>query len=187
LRRFLSEINFRSGERRRIVLKSPTHTGRVKVLLEMFPDAKFVHIVRDPFAIFPSTVHLWKTLYAAQGMQKPTLAGLEEHVFRTLIEMYRRFEQDRMLIPAGNFCEMRYETLVADPLGEMQRAYEELGLGGFAEARPALEAFLAGRKGYETNRYAELAPELRAHIAERWRSYAERYGYPLATAAGADG
>ena len=65
--RFLQEINYRSRAPKRIVLKSPPHTGRVKVLLEMFPDAKFVHIVRDPMVIFPSTVHLWKTLYLRKG------------------------------------------------------------------------------------------------------------------------
>lgn len=186
-RRFLAEVDFRAGGRRRIVLKSPPHTGRVKVLLEMFPDAKFVHIVRDPFAVFPSTLHLWKTLYAAQGLQTPTFEGLEEHVLGTLAEMYRRFEQDRVLIPPGNLCEMRYETLIADPLGEMQRAYAELGLVGFAEVRPALEAFLADRKGYETNRYAELAPELRERVVERWRAYAEKYGYSLPAVHADDG
>ena len=47
----------RSG---RIVLKSPTHTARVRTILEVFPDARFVHIVRDPLVLFPSTVRLWK-------------------------------------------------------------------------------------------------------------------------------
>ena len=41
--------------RKRIVLKSPPHTFRVKTLLELFPNARFVHIIRDPHVIFPST------------------------------------------------------------------------------------------------------------------------------------
>ena len=40
--RFLQYIDKRTKQPQRIVLKSPPHTGRVKVLLEMFPDAKFV-------------------------------------------------------------------------------------------------------------------------------------------------
>ena len=59
----------RAAEQRRIVLKSPTHTARVKTLLEVFPDARFVHIVRDPLALFPSTVRLWRTLSQVQGLQ----------------------------------------------------------------------------------------------------------------------
>ena len=56
---------------RRIVLKSPTHTARVRTILEVFPDAKFIHIVRDPLALFPSTVRLWKSLSEVQGFQIP--------------------------------------------------------------------------------------------------------------------
>ena len=40
---------------RPLILKSPGHTCRVKLLLELFPDAKFVHIRRNPFRVFQST------------------------------------------------------------------------------------------------------------------------------------
>ncbi len=175
--RFLCEINYRCKKPQRIVLKSPPHTGRVKALLEMFPDAKFVHIVRDPFVVFPSTVHLWKTLYSSQGMQKPRFEGLDEYVFQNMTQMYECYERDRELIPPGNLCEVRYEKLTADTMSEVERIYSELGLGGFAEARPALEEYLAGTKGYEKNKYRELAPELRQQIADRWAPFIERYGY----------
>src|SRR5687768_6319878 len=39
-------MTFRHGKR--LILKSPTHTARVGVLSEMFPRARFIHIVRDP-------------------------------------------------------------------------------------------------------------------------------------------
>ena len=127
--RFLQYIDKRTSSRKRIVLKSPPHTGRVKVLLEMFPDAKFVHIVRNPFVIFPSTVHLWKTLYSTQGMQKPRSRGVRRVRAGELQRMYERFEIDRESIPAGNFCEVRYETLVTDPIAGIKQVYEKLGLG----------------------------------------------------------
>ncbi|HEY54214.1 MAG TPA: sulfotransferase, partial [Caldilineae bacterium] len=37
------------------VLKSPPHTARIRLLLEMFPDARFVHISRHPHQVFRST------------------------------------------------------------------------------------------------------------------------------------
>src|SRR5262249_13020715 len=67
---FLQRLTFKDP--RRLVLKSPTHTSRIKTLLELFPDARFVHIVRNPYVVFPSTVNLWKTLYETHGFQKPT-------------------------------------------------------------------------------------------------------------------
>ena len=128
--------------------KSPPHTGRVKVLLEMFPDAKFVHIVRDPLVIFPSTVHLWKTLYSSQGMQKPTFDGLEEYVLANLTRMYERFETDRELIPAENFCEIRYEDLVADPVREHPPEFTRSSAWGASTKRcRRLQDFVAGNQG----------------------------------------
>jgi hypothetical protein len=171
---FLKCVTVRNPKR--IVLKSPAHTCRIKVLLEMFPDARFVHIVRDPLVVFPSTVNLWKRLYKDEGFQTPRYEGLEEHVFDTLVRMYDVFERDRGLIPPRHFCEVRYEDLVADPIGQMRRIYEALDLGGFEEARPALEKHMEGQADYKRNRY-EIAPELREEIARRWSAYIAKYGY----------
>ncbi len=46
--------------RRPLVLKSPPHTGRISTLLDVFPNARFIHITRDPMDFIPSTMHLWK-------------------------------------------------------------------------------------------------------------------------------
>ena len=161
---------------RRIVLKSPPHTFRIKVLLEMFPKARFIHIIRNPLVIFPSTINLWKRLYRNDGLQVPTYEGLDEHVFATFTRMYEVFERDRSLIPAGQFCEVRYEDLVAQPIQQMQRVYEELNLGGFEKVRPQMEAYFAKKADYKTNRY-QLPPELAAEISRRWASFFQRYGY----------
>ena len=123
---------------RRIILKSPTHTARVKTLLEVFPDARFVHIVRDPLALFPSTIRLWTTLSQVQGLQTVDdgIPWVERQVLDTFARMYERFEQDRDLIPAGHLAEVRYEELVADPVGQMQSVYEQLNLGGYSKGPP---------------------------------------------------
>lgn len=175
---FLQRLTYK--DRRRLVLKSPPHSCRVKHLLDLFPDARFVHIVRDPYVVFPSTVNLWKSLYRAHGLQRPTFAGLEEHVFRTFLRLYDRLEEGRKLLSPGRFHELRYEDLMRDPIGQMRAVYEQLDLGGFEEARPRLEKYLASTAGYETNRY-QLTPAQRAEIAARWQSVFERYGYPIGT------
>jgi omega-hydroxy-beta-dihydromenaquinone-9 sulfotransferase len=171
---FLKCITLRKPKR--IVLKSPPHTARIRTLSELFPKAKFVHIIRDPYVLFPSTVNLWKRLYRDEGLQMPTYNGLDEHVFKTLTRMYEAFDRDRPLVGAGQFCEVRYEELVASPIAQMRRVYEELQLGDFEAVRPAIENYFAGKKDYKTNRY-EMTPQLHAEITRRWSEYIERYGY----------
>ena len=161
---------------KRIVSKSPPHTCRIKVLLGLFPQARFVHIFRDPYSVFPSTLHLWHRHYRDQGLQTPKYAGLEEQVFDTFNHIYEVFERDRGLIAPGRLSEVSYEALVADPVGQMRRIYEELELGEFDKVLPALEQYVAGQADYKTNRYA-MSPETRAEITRRWSSFIHKYGY----------
>ncbi|MBN2477118.1 MAG: sulfotransferase [Pirellulales bacterium] len=171
---FLKCLTLRDA--RRIVLKSPPHTARIKTLLELFPEARFVHIVRDPHVLFPSTLNLWKRLYRRDGLQKPHYQGLEQHVFETFNRMYEAFEEDRGLLEPRRCCEVRYEDLVADPIGEMRRVYNCLELGQFDQALPGLQEYLASQKDYKTNCY-QISTETKAEIARHWGPFIQRYGY----------
>jgi len=181
LKRFLQAVTFRRPKR--LVLKSPPHTGRIRILQDLFPGARFVHIVRDPYVVFPSTVNLWRTLYEHHGLQVPNYHNVEEDVYHTFLRLYAAVERDRPLVPDGHFHEVKYEDLVRDPVGEMRKLYERLNLGGFDAYLPRLQAYLATLKGYETNKY-NLTPPQRADITRRWAPVIERYGYaPTATIA----
>lgn len=177
-RRFLQMLTFKDP--RRLVLKSPPHTARVPVLLDMFPDARFVHIIRDPYVVFPSTVNLWKALARKHGLQTPRNdVAIREKVFREYRVIYDRLEEAKPLIPAGRFHEVRYETLVKDPVGEMRKVYAGIGLDGFDAYRPRLEAYLARNAGYETNRW-QLPETDRDEVSRRWGDIIERLGYSAA-------
>ena len=52
---FLKKVQFIVP--RPLVLKSPPHTARIRQLLEWFPEAKFVHIRRDPYRVIQSRLH----------------------------------------------------------------------------------------------------------------------------------
>jgi omega-hydroxy-beta-dihydromenaquinone-9 sulfotransferase len=161
---------------RRIVLKSPTHTYRVKVLLDLFPEAQFVHIVRDPYVVFSSTMHLWKALYLNQGFQKPDFVGLEEYVFDNFLQLHKKLNEARPLLNTENFYELRYEDLVQAPVREIRRLYEHLNLGDVELMMPRLNEYLLGSRSYRTNQY-EMPPDLREKIKQRWASIIQRYEY----------
>jgi hypothetical protein len=173
--RLLQEWTYSKGGRR-LVLKSPPHMARLGTLVEMFPDARFIHLLRNPYVIFPSTLHLWRTLTALHSFQRPSWGRLEEQILDTFVRMYDRLEADKPLIAAGRFHELRYEDLVRDPVSRLETLYHELQLGDFAAPRPHVEAYVATLKDYETNRYI-LTPAERTAIARRWGSIIHRYGY----------
>jgi hypothetical protein len=173
-RRFLAALAVRDP--RRPVLKSPPHTARMAVLAEMFPGARFLHLVRDPFVVFPSTKRLWESLHHVQALQIDPGDTNEDYVFRAFEEMYAAFERDRAAIPAGHLHELRYEDLVAEPVGRLEEAYRALDLGGFEEMRPRFEEQARSMQRYRTNTYRH-DPRIVGEISHRWRFFLDRYGY----------
>ena len=171
---FLERLTYKRPGR--LVLKSPTHTFRLPILLEMFPQARFIHMVRNPYVVFTSTIRLWKSLYTWQGYQKPNFEGLEDYVFRTFVQMNRRLDATRGLVDPARFHEIRYEELVQDPIGRMRAIYEQFDLGPFDRVEPAIHSYFDQRKNYRTNRY-ELPPQLHEEISRRWGTWIEKYGY----------
>ena len=171
---FLKRVTYCNPKR--LVLKSPPHTGRIKALLEMFPDARFVHIVRDPLVLYASTMRLWRSLSAVQSLQLASDERWEEFVFECMERMYGALERQQPAVDPSRFYELRYEDLVADPLGQMRTIYERLELGDFEPARPGLEKYLEGVADYQPNRY-ELPPEVRERVVQRWGRFIEKYGY----------
>lgn len=175
LLRFFRRITFR--DERRIVVKSPPHTARVRTLLEMFPDAKFVHIVRDPYKLFLSTVNLWKSLNEVQRLHAiGDQSWIEDYVLRSHERMYSAFEEDRQLLGDRQLYELRYEDLVENPLDSLRDIYAELALGEFSRVESPVREHLVDVKNYRSNRY-ELSDDLKFKVRERWAKYFERYEY----------
>lgn len=177
LLRFVQQVYFR--RRKAVVLKSPTHSFRIKVLVDIFPQAKFIHIVRDPYVVFPSSVNLFKAFSRVHGLQRPTFDGLDEKVLSTYVELYRKLDEGRKIVDPSRFYEMRYEDLVANPEGQLRGLYEHLKLGDFESYLPRLRSYLADKATYRTNSY-RMTAEQRAVVTERWGEFIERYGYGAA-------
>src|SRR5262249_10259056 len=83
-----------------LVLKSPAHTGRIKLLLEIFPDAKFVHIHRNPYDVFQSSLHSARKAIPYWTLQRPDHTGLEERTLQQYEAIYQAYFEQGGLIPA---------------------------------------------------------------------------------------
>ncbi|WP_146532287.1 sulfotransferase family protein [Rubripirellula reticaptiva] len=175
LRQFLLRVSTSTG--RPLIIKSPTHTGRVARLAREFPDAKFIHITRDPRALFPSTVRLWKGLDDVQALQHPSEEGLGQYVIDCFNRMYASFHRDRDQIPTGRLIDIRYEDLIADPTKTLESIYQTLHLSDFDAVRPDIENWVeTEHRGYKTNQH-QHDPEIETLIRKDWAEYFDRYGY----------
>lgn len=148
----LKKATLRAGGRR-LVLKNPANTGRIAQLLELFPDAKFIYLRRNPYAVYKSTLNLHRTTFETIGFQDVSDAEIEENVLHLYAALHRRYAETRALIPAGNLVEIVYEALEADPLAELEHLYTRLNLPGWDQARGPVADYLATLESYEKNRF----------------------------------
>ena len=170
---FMQMLTYR--DKRTLVLKSPPHTARVAHLASLFPGAKFIHIVRNPYELYSSTRRLWQSLYESQGFQHPQLQDLDEYVFRCFEKMYTAFHKQRSEIPAGNYAEVRFPDLVRNPLLQLERIYHELKLGDFEPAREVISSFAKEQADYKGNTH-QVDAALKAEIDRRWGPLVEEWG-----------
>ena len=160
---------------RRCVLKSPTHTARVRILREMFPNAKFIHISRSPYTMYASTVNLWKRFLKSDSFQWSKGQYLDEFVFESLERMYQAYFRDTADMEPSQLAEIRYEDLCQDKVGTMEKVYAQLELGDFERVRESLVRYAEEKKDYKRNKF-EISDELREKISQRWKLYIDRYG-----------
>jgi omega-hydroxy-beta-dihydromenaquinone-9 sulfotransferase len=164
---------------KRLVTKNPPNTGRIPQLLELFPDAKFIHIHRNPYEVYVSARHAVGVFDDVWGLQELSPEQLEADVVEAYRRLMSKYLSDRSAVPAGQIAEVAFDDLKRDPVGELERIYGELELGGFATARPAVEAYVATLSGYRPNRYITDQQVLR-RVNEAWHLAFDAWGYERA-------
>jgi omega-hydroxy-beta-dihydromenaquinone-9 sulfotransferase len=174
---FYRKLTWKYG--RPLLLKSPPHTGRIKLLLDTFPDARFVHIHRNPYVIFQSTQRQNQVSLRTMGLQHVDVRHIADGVIERFRIMYDAFFEERSLIPEGRFHEVCFEDLEKDPVGQVERIYDDLGMSGFDAARSPLQHYVDSIVSYRKNTYPELSSSLRRDVGRAWRRNFEEWGYAI--------
>ena len=78
-----------------MLLKSPANTGRVKEILELYPDACFIHIHRDPYAVYQSNEKLYEKILPLLGFQKTDNESIKNYILYSYEKMYKKFLTDK--------------------------------------------------------------------------------------------
>ncbi len=158
--------------------KNPPHTGRVAELVKMFPDAKFIYLMRNPYTVFESTRSFFTNTIQPLKLQEFTPEQIEENILSVYTKLYHKYEATKHLIPEGNLIEVKFEDYEADALGMTQRIYSELNLPGWEAARPAIEQYVGSKKGYKKNKY-KYSDRTVSLVEEHWNYALKDWDYQL--------
>ena len=164
--------------KKQFLSKNPPHTGRVKELLEMYPDAKFIFLIRNPYTVYKSTMSfVWNTIQSTK-LQDITREELEAEVMESYKAIYDKYEEDKHLIPEGHLFELRFEDFEKDPVGMAEKIYKSLNLGDFESVRPLMAEYAVQKKGFRKNKY-EYDEKTLAAVDAHWHKAVEQWGYRI--------
>lgn len=158
--------------------KNPPHTGRIRTLLEMFPNAKFVYLKRNPYTVFESTRSFFTNTIRPLRLQHTTDEELENNIVEVYRRLYYKYEDEKHLIPAGNLVEVKFEDFEADAFAMTESIYKQLDLTGFNESRGDIEKYLGKKKGYKKNQYKYEDRTVRI-VEDNWEMALKDWGYNL--------
>lgn len=164
-------------KKKRLLLKNPHNTGRVKELLELFPDAKFIFLHRHPHIVFKSTKKLYSQMINSQLLQFVSQKEIELLIIDNNARILRKYLSEREEIPAGNLVEIGFEDLESAPIETLRSIYAKLGLAGFEGAKPGIVTYLHSVKAYKKNVYKELPSKLKERLRQAWGFWYEVFAY----------
>ncbi len=167
------------AKNRQLLLKSPLNTARIALLLELFPNARFIHIHRNPYNVFKSTVKLYQTAISKSALHSARNAHSQEDILERYKHIYDCYFEQSKLIPQGQLKEVGYDELVSNPIETIECIYSSLQLKSFDLFLPQLEDHLKKIAGYKKNVHDSLPAELKNKVSQKWKRSFEHWGYPL--------
>lgn len=168
-------------ERKPWALKYPNHVIAMNEILEVYPDARFVMTHRDPVQTLASIAKMTYNLRGVRTAHKvdPHEVGRHmRHFVQRHIDRIMAFDRGEH---GGRVVHVDYYALVANPVGEMRRIHQGIGIdtpdelarsvGDWHSANPKNAR---GRNEYTIEQWGLDDGE----IAEQFGDYMRRFGIP---------
>jgi len=161
---FCRKLDFASGKR--IVLKNPFHSMRIPLLVKMFPDARFIHIRRNPYDVIPSTMSLWDIVGRQNRLKRKWKPPRLEDIVVVYDRILSKAQKDLESMPAETRYEIRFEDFENKPTEELKKIYSHFQWDFTVGFEKRLKEHLDSLKGYKKNKFT---------LSEEERNLIEKY------------
>lgn len=136
-----------------ILIKNPFHSFRIKLLNEIFPNARYIHIIRHPHKVVPSTIRMWDIIGKQNAMNGKWKKPNVEDTAELLSKMLDQIDLDLKHLPDERHYEVKFEDLEKDPIGEIKKIYSQIDVQFSKTFEEQLNNFLISVKEYQKNKY----------------------------------
>jgi len=157
--------------------KTPHHLENLEPLLAVFPGARVIHTHRDPLKVVPSFCSMMvhgRPIFTDKVV--PAAIGRQMH--QKSLDGVTRAMASRERLPPERFLDVAYRDLVRDPMKEIRRIYDFLGLSLDCETEAAMQSWRSrnpqGRHGVHRYQLADFCLD-RSTLRRDFAPYCERF------------
>lgn len=161
---------------KRLLLKSPVHTGRVRMLKRMFPKAKFIYIHRNPYEVFRSATNMADKYYGYCCLSTPKNEDLLNFVLHQYKVLFENYVRDREELESGDLVEVTFSDLESDPVTTLRAIYGGLGLEGELDEERVLK-YCSSLGDFKKNHHRAMSAEMKALVDRHWGPSFSTFGY----------
>jgi hypothetical protein len=175
---FAQKLMYRNPDKI-LLLKSPCNTARIKEILELFPDAHFIHIHRNPYEVFLSNEGLYEKILPILGLHRVTTEFMQKYILYMYEALYKKYLLEKVALPDHQLCEIAYKDFIDDPMEQLKKIYQQLNLGSFDDIADFMTKEVSQSDAYQKNSYATIDERMKAQINTRWKFAFDAFGYTL--------
>lgn len=158
------------GKTGRLLLKSPSHTFRIRALMEAFPDAAYVWVVRDPAEVFLSNRKMWSSMFGQYALWNWEMSELDAFLQQAFESTARCLDYATRALPAERLAVVDFVRLTGAPAATTDAINLRLNLGDQDRAKSAKAKAAAGKAGYRADSYdGQTLPPQAALVLDRLR------------------
>jgi omega-hydroxy-beta-dihydromenaquinone-9 sulfotransferase len=173
---FLKKITYKNNGNH-IILKNLVNTARIKHLLDLYPNARFIHIHRNPYHVYRSTWKLYQKILPIFSFQHIDSETLDTYILESYKKLFTAYLKEKHLIPKENLIEYSYNTFIKHPIDTIKKTYDSLRLSGFDNARPLFQDYADKHRNYKASTYTFTEKE-KQKIYHHWKFMFDAYNYP---------
>ena len=144
----------------RAVLKNPLNTGRMLQLLDIFQEAKFIFIIRNPVIVYLSTKKFFTQLFPTVNLEIFSNEDISNMILEIYVKLLHDYLDDKKRVNPDQLLEVHYEELVEHPMEVLDSIYKNFGYSGFQELKPGFQNYLDDLSGYKMDAYTMDRQEL---------------------------
>lgn len=145
----------------RYIGKNPCNLTRISLLREMYPDAKFIFIHRNPYNVIESLYRFILSIFPGTQLQDVPADFSRETIVMLYEKIMQSYFEERKAIPPSDLIEIRMDDFVKDKSGYLKMIYETFKLDNFSEALPEIEKYLDSNQYSRNESYSPDAETIR--------------------------